>query len=151
MFRRSPTPTDNVLELDDEETERVLTALSAESARQIRSALNEEPATVSELADRTGLTPQNVSYHLGKLVDADLVRSDGTSGTGGNEATRYAAGRDVVVSTEHGAAHRRPRLGIVGLAFAVVLVSICLHPLVVPSDDIVAMVLSGLHDPGVLF
>lgn len=150
MVRRWFTPANNVFGIDDEETEHVLTALSADSARQIRSALNEEPATVSELADRTGLTPQNVSYHLEKLTRADLVRTDGTREVGGKEATVYTAGRRIVVSTENDA-RRRPQLSVVGLAAAVVLATVCLHPLVLPSVDVVAMVLSGLDILGVPF
>ncbi|WP_255198987.1 ArsR/SmtB family transcription factor [Halorarius litoreus] len=151
MLRHSPTSADHVLGIDDEETEGVLNALSPESARQIRSALNGKPATVSELSDRTGLTPQNVSYHLGKLADADLVRTDGTRETGGKEATVYTAGRRVVVSTESPTRRRRPDLGVVGLIVGVVLAAACLHSLVEPSANGLAMVQSGFDVLSVLF
>lgn len=147
MLRRSPQATDRVLGIDDEETGSVLNALSSESARQIRSSLNEGPATVSELADRTGQTPQNVSYHLGKLADADLVRTDGTRETAGKEATVYAAGRCVTVSTEISTQRSRLNPGFVGLVAAVLLVTLCLHSLE-PSIDTLSMVLSGVVDLG---
>ena len=62
-----------VLHLMDDETAAVVTALSSDSARAILEALDNEPATQSELADRTGISIQNVGYHLARLVDVDLV------------------------------------------------------------------------------
>lgn len=136
-----PSPTDDVIGIGDEEADEVLDALSTESAREILVALNDGPATVAELADRTGLTAQNASYHLGKLTDSDLVQKDGTSGTGGNEATVYAPARSVVVST-NAVDGRGVRLGVAGLVAGGVLSFVCLSSLVGAA---VSPVL-GLHE-----
>lgn len=135
---------DRVLEIDEEEADMVLAALSSESARQVLTALNTGPATVSELADTTDLTPQNVSYHLGKLNEADLVRTDGTRSTGGDEATVYAPARSVIVSTETDAGHRRPRMSVLGIVIGILLTLACLLSLVEPHVDLLAMLGYGL-------
>lgn len=135
---------DRVLGIDKEEADLVLAALSSESARQVLTALNNSPATVAELADMTDLTPQNVSYHLGKLDEADLIRTDGTHGAGGNEATIYAPARSVIVSTETDAEHWRPRMSVLGIAIGVLLTLVCLLSLVGPHVDLLAMLGYGL-------
>lgn len=136
---------DRVLGIDDERTERVLAALSTESGRQVLAALEEGPATVSELADRTDLTAQNVSYHLGKLAEADLVRTGGTRGTGGHKATVYVPAQRIVVSTATDVRRRRRRTGIVGLAMGVFLSLACLHSLIEPSAELLTSVEYGFR------
>lgn len=136
--------TDRVLGLDDEETELVVDALSTESAREILAALDDGPATAAELADRTDLTAQNVSYHLGKLSDADLVRRDGTRGAGGNAATVYAPAKATVLSTDPDAAPDRPGIGALGLVIGVLLTVLCVHSLVEPSVALLAVVGHGV-------
>lgn len=131
-FHRSPSA-DRVLGIDDEETDIVLDALSSDSARQVLAALNDSPATAAELADRTGLTTQNVSYHLGKLVDAELVRTDGERGTGGNAATVYAPAKRTIVSTEPVVTPSRPVISTLGIALGVLLILTCIHSLADPS------------------
>ena len=139
---------DRVLGLNDEETALVLDTLSTASAREVLTALQEESATASELADRTGLTTQNASYHLGKLVDAELVRPDGTRGRGGNAATVYAPAERTIVSTDPGTppaqTPSRPGIGTLGIAVGVLLTLVCAHSLVDPSASVLAAVGLGL-------
>lgn len=116
---------DRVVGIDDEEADDVLAALSTESAREILVALRDDPATVPELAERTDLTAQNVSYHLGKLGGTGLVRTEGTRGSGGNEAAVYAPAEPVVVSTATGVGHRIVS-GLVGLLVGGLLALVCL-------------------------
>lgn len=138
---RSSAP-DRVVELDDDDADVVLSALSTESARQILRSLNDGPGTVSELADRTDLTAQNVSYHLGKLTEADLVQTQGTQATGGNEATVYTPSQDVIVSTGNANEHRL-RIGVVGLVASLLFSFLCLHSIVEQPMDSLAMVQHG--------
>lgn len=126
---------DSVLGIDDAEADAVLAALSPDSAREILAALDDGPATAPELAERTDLTTQNVSYHLEKLVAADLVRTEGTRGTGGNAATVYAPARRIVLSTETGATHHRLRAGVAGLAAGALLGLFCLHSVLEVNVD----------------
>lgn len=88
-----------VLGLDGERTDEVLAALSSETARSMLTALHEEPAPPSQLADRVDTTLQNTQYHLEKLADAGLVTEAGTVySEKGREMTVYApADRALVV------------------------------------------------------
>lgn len=134
---------DGVITIDDEEADRVFAALSADSARELLSALNEAPATVPELAEVTGLTPQNVSYHLGNLEEADLVEPVETAGTE-NEATVYAPTRSVTVSTATDEGRRQFPVGAVGILVGGLLTTVCLLSVVDPHIDLLALVGYGL-------
>lgn len=70
---QAPESDPRVLDIMAGETAAVVTALSSDTARAILAELDEEPATQSELADRTEISIQNIGYHLDRLVDADLV------------------------------------------------------------------------------
>lgn len=96
-----PDADPRVVTLDDEAADRVLDALSAETARAIYVALREDPATPPELAERLDLSLQNVHYHLDNLRGAGLVESVGTGySEKGVEMTVYApADRPLVVTT----------------------------------------------------
>lgn len=63
-----------VVGIDSEEADDVLAALSSNTARQLLTALHDEPGTPSDLADRVDTSLQNAQYHLGNLEDADVVR-----------------------------------------------------------------------------
>ncbi|MFC7167230.1 ArsR/SmtB family transcription factor [Halospeciosus flavus] len=71
--REPPEGEPRVVGVDDEDAERLLAALSAETSRTILSELHESPRTASELAEQVDTTLQNAQYHLGKLQDAELV------------------------------------------------------------------------------
>ncbi|MEE6210635.1 winged helix-turn-helix domain-containing protein [Salarchaeum sp. III] len=87
----APDGDPRVIGVDSEDADRVLSALSAGTARTMLTTLHEEPATASELADEVDTTLQNTQYHLGKLRDADLVEVAGTSySEKGREMTVYA-------------------------------------------------------------
>lgn len=124
MAKFPSSPADNVIGIDDNEAEEVLSALSPDSAREILIALHNGPATVSELADKTDLTAQNISYHLEKLTEADLVRTAGMRGTGGNAATVYEPGKSMSLSTNTGGGYRI-RQSFAGILVGSVLALIC--------------------------
>lgn len=134
---------DRIIKIDDEEADQVLAALSAGSARQLLTALNKGPATVSELAEETGLTPQNVSYHLGKLDEADLVEPAGTAGTE-NGATIYASARSVTLSTETDDGQWQYPVSAVGILVGGLLSLVCLVSVVEPHIDLLAIAGYGL-------
>ena len=134
----------HVVGIDEEEAGPVLAALSSESARQVLTALNAGPVTVAELAAMTDLTPQNVSYHLGKLDEADLVRIEGTRGNNGNEATVYASARSVTISTRTNAGRRQSGMSVLGIGLSILLTLACLLSLVGPHIDLLAMLGYGL-------
>ena len=68
-----PDAEPRVIDVDSEDADDVLSALSAETARKLLSALTEEPAPPGELADRVDTSLQNAQYHLKKLEAAGAV------------------------------------------------------------------------------
>jgi DNA-binding transcriptional ArsR family regulator len=62
-----------VVGLDETDSGAVFSVLSSETARSLLAALYETPATKSELAEELDTSIQNVDYHVGNLLDADLV------------------------------------------------------------------------------
>jgi len=71
-----PEPGVEYLSLDD--AGPILDALSSGTARRILNELNRDPATPTAITDRIETSIQNVSYHLSKLEEADLVTVVGT-------------------------------------------------------------------------
>jgi predicted transcriptional regulator len=71
-----PDPGVEYLSLDD--AGPILDVLSSRTARTILNELHREPATPIAITDRIETSIQNVSYHLSKLEDADLVTVVGT-------------------------------------------------------------------------
>jgi len=70
------TPDDaepRVINVDSDDADDVLAALSSETARELLSQLHEDPAPPSDLADRVDTSVQNVQYHLEKLENAGAV------------------------------------------------------------------------------
>ncbi|MFB6361226.1 MAG: ArsR/SmtB family transcription factor [Halobacteriales archaeon] len=79
------------MDLTADTAESVFEALGSETARSILAALEDDPATASDLADRVETSLQNVQYHLGNLEAADLVAEVGTwYSSRGTEMTVYA-------------------------------------------------------------
>lgn len=69
----------------------MLEALTSEGARAIMAELDREPASPTALAERVGTSLQNVSYHLSRLEDVDLVTVVGTRySKKGHEMNVYA-------------------------------------------------------------
>ncbi len=88
-----------VVGLDDEAADEMLAALSSETARDILTALHDDPAPPSDIADRVDTTLQNTQYHLDNLADAGLVEIIDTAySEKGREMDIYApADRPLVV------------------------------------------------------
>jgi len=124
------TPDDRdprVVGVDDDEAEDLIAALGSETARNVLSALHDEPATTSELADELDTSLQNVQYHLSKLSDADVVDVvDTTYSEKGREMNVYAPTDEPLVlfaggaDQSHGIKTALKRLlggyGVIGLA-----------------------------------
>ena len=68
-----PDAEPRVIDVDSEDADDVLSALSAATARNLLSALTEEPAPPGELAERVDTSLQNAQYHLQKLEAAGAV------------------------------------------------------------------------------
>ncbi|MFC6754470.1 ArsR/SmtB family transcription factor [Halorubrum tibetense] len=124
------TPDDRdprVVGVDDDEAKDLIAALGSETARNVLSALHDEPATTSELADELDTSLQNVQYHLSKLSDADVVDVvDTTYSEKGREMNVYAPTDEPLVlfaggaDQSHGIKTALKRLlggyGVIGLA-----------------------------------
>jgi predicted ArsR family transcriptional regulator len=63
----------DVLTIDDEKTDEVLSSVSSETAREILTSVHDSPKIPIDLADELGTTTQNVRYHLDNLEQAGLV------------------------------------------------------------------------------
>lgn len=61
--------------MSEAEAIRLFKCLSDKSRLQILKSLAIEDMDVERLADRLGLTPATISFHLKKLAEADAVRS----------------------------------------------------------------------------
>ena len=93
-----PTQQPRIMEMDDEDTDEVLSALSPTTRRRLYRALFTEPQTTSELAESVDTSIQNVQYHLETLQDAGLVEPIETVYSGkGNEMTVFAPASDPLV------------------------------------------------------
>jgi DNA-binding transcriptional ArsR family regulator len=118
-----------VVGLDSEEADDLMRALSSDTARQMLSALHEEPLPPSRLANRVDTTLQNAQYHLERLSDAGAIEVVGTAySEKGREMDVYApadkplvifAGRDEQASGIR-AALRRLVGGFAGLLFGAI-------------------------------
>jgi DNA-binding transcriptional ArsR family regulator len=87
-----------VLWLDDEESERLISSLSSDTARSVLTALHERPATASELSEEVETSLQNVRHHLGNLEEAGLVHvSDTRYSVKGREMNVYAPTEEPMV------------------------------------------------------
>ncbi|QGN06980.1 ArsR family transcriptional regulator [Halorhabdus sp. CBA1104] len=62
-----------LLGLTEEQADEILAAISSMTARRILDVLYDEPRPTSEIATALDSSVQNVSYHLERLEDADLV------------------------------------------------------------------------------
>ena len=84
--------------LDSEEAGDLLSSIACDTARNVLTALHEEPATASEVADRDDTSLQNARHHLENLQDAGLVRvADTRYSSKGREMNVYAPSEDPMV------------------------------------------------------
>jgi DNA-binding transcriptional ArsR family regulator len=72
---------------------RVIEALASPIRQELVIAFGGRPATVRELAARTGRTRQALYYHLGQLERAGLVVVEGWQGTGPDRERIYRLAR----------------------------------------------------------
>src|SRR6056297_1480512 len=87
-----------VVGIREEAADEVFEALSSRTAREILAALYEEPDTASSVADTVDTSLQNASYHIEKLVDADLVEvADTWYSEQGREMKVYAPASESLV------------------------------------------------------
>lgn len=64
----------NFLNVTDSQTEDVGKVISSESSRRVLRVVYDEPVTPSEVAEELDMSIQNASYHLKKLLEADLIQ-----------------------------------------------------------------------------
>ncbi|MUW15004.1 helix-turn-helix domain-containing protein [Halorubrum sp. CBA1125] len=84
--------------VDREDPTDVLPVLSSETAQQILGVLGEEPGTASDVADALGKSLQNVTYHLDRLCETDVVTPvDTWYSEKGKEMTVYALAAERLV------------------------------------------------------
>jgi len=94
---RDPT----VVQFDD--ADEMFAVLASETARAVVSAVSEDPATASELADRLGSSIQNVTYHLDRLTDAGILTVvDFWYSSRGQEMDVYALDAPLVIRLDDG-------------------------------------------------
>lgn len=165
-----PEPCDpRVCRLDSESATDVIDAISSDSARLILAALHEEPQPVSTLADELDMSIPSVEYHIGNLLEANIVREvDTRYSEKGKEMSVYGPADDplVFVSDEERTDIGRFTATSVGAAVLVVgLLSIAVQWLVtevLPSlggEDVRTAASAGAIDgatmttvpPGLLF
>ena len=73
------------------DSDEILDALSSDTARKVLTALHEEPAPASDLAERVDTSLQNVNHHLAQLQSAGLIDNvDTWYSTKGREMDVYA-------------------------------------------------------------
>jgi DNA-binding transcriptional ArsR family regulator len=84
--------------LDSEEAGDLLSSIACDTARNVLTALHEQPATASEVADRVDTSLQNARHHLENLQEAGLVRvADTRYSSKGREMNVYAPSEDPMV------------------------------------------------------
>jgi len=87
-----------VIGLDSEDADDLIGALSSGTARELLTALHDEAATPSKLADRVDTSLQNTQYHLEKLEDADVIEVVDTAYSAkGREMNVYAPANQPLV------------------------------------------------------
>lgn len=73
-----PEPEPDVRYLPVDDAGPTVKALRSRTAQSILAAMDGEPGTTTEIADRVDSSLQNVAYHLSRLEDASLVTVVGT-------------------------------------------------------------------------
>jgi DNA-binding transcriptional ArsR family regulator len=87
-----------VIGLDSDDADDLIGALSSGTARELLTALHDDPATPSKLAERVDTSLQNTQYHLEKLQDADVIEVVDTAYSAkGREMNVYAPANQPLV------------------------------------------------------
>lgn len=95
-----PSYTNGVQTIDitGEKAEQTFQALSSQTSREVLELLYDNPSTPVELADELDTSPQNIHYHLRKLVATDLIESvDTVYSSRGTEMDVYAPTNEAFV------------------------------------------------------
>ncbi|WP_144926609.1 ArsR/SmtB family transcription factor [Halorubrum salsamenti] len=88
--------------VERDETTDVLQVLSSASAQKILGTLKSKPRTASEIAKSVDQSVQNVSYHLDRLCEAELITPIETwYSEKGKEMTVYALATERLVIEFH--------------------------------------------------
>ena len=100
-INHAPRKQTNIVVNQNKSTD-VLQVLSSETAQAILSTLNSDPKTTSEIAKSVDQSVQNVSYHLDRLCDADIITPIETwYSEKGREMTVYALATERLVIQFH--------------------------------------------------
>lgn len=84
--------------LDSDDAGELLSSLSSDTARSLLTALHDQPATASEIAEEVDTSLQNARHHLENLQEAGLVRiADTRYSSKGREMNVYAPSEDPMV------------------------------------------------------
>jgi DNA-binding transcriptional ArsR family regulator len=122
-----------VIGVDSDDAEDVLAALSSKTARELLSALHEDPAPPSRLADRVDTSLQNAQYHLEKLETAGAVEVVDTAySEKGREMDVYAPADQplVIFAGDEGESTLRSALSrLLGAVGALAVVSLAVQAL----------------------
>lgn len=85
----------SILYVDNDQTKRVLNALSSDTTLSIFRVLTDRGLSTSEVADELDMSTQNATYHLRKLQEADLIEViDTCYSEKGREMEIFAATND---------------------------------------------------------
>ena len=86
------------LNISDSQAEDIGEVISSDGSRQILEYIYTEPASSSEVADELNISIQNASYHLKKLLEAELIQVAGTKySEKGAEMNIYAPSESPIV------------------------------------------------------
>lgn len=95
---QTQSETDDIRVLSLEDADEVIGSLRSETSRSILTAIQDEPATASDLAESTDTTIQNVKHHMESLLAADLAEvTDTRYSVKGREMDVYAPVDDRVL------------------------------------------------------
>lgn len=93
----APSKQTNLVIKGDESSD-IFQALSSETAQAILGSLTNAPKTASDIAASIERSVQNVSYHLDRLCEADVITPVGTwYSAKGREMTVYAPATERLV------------------------------------------------------
>lgn len=72
-IRRDQPKEQGLVDIEQDDASQVFAALNSDTAREILSALYDQPRTASDIAEVVDTSLQNTRYHLDKLLNAGLV------------------------------------------------------------------------------
>ena len=104
VFPRRTTTIEHVPEeslsvsIDRDEVADALGAVSSKTAQDILAVLTDDPCPAAEIAEKVGVSVQNVTYHLDRLDDAGIITPVGIwYSEKGREMTVYGIASEKLV------------------------------------------------------